>query len=316
MFVLAAVATAVLSSNEPAEAAVDDLSCNEHIELCARRLDQVAMAATHNSMSASVDGFLLANQARGIIDQLDAGFRGLLIDTWYGRPSATGPVFTIDPDAEGVDANSTAAAERVRDRLGGDLGAQSIYLCRGFCEIGAVSAAEALGDVQQWLTANPREVVVIFVQDMTAPADTAQALLSGLAELAYVHQWGAPLPTLDEMVASNRRLFVMVEEDAGEVAFFHDGFTYTQETPFNFRSADEFSCEANRGSPTSPLFQVNHFITPAFGRNGTVNEVDVLLPRLRACEEERDRLPNLVVIDFWEAGDALAAVDQLNGLGG
>ena len=315
LFVLAAVATAVLTGNDPAEAMDDDLGCNGHVELCPRRLDQVAMAATHNSMSAAEDNFLLANHTRGIQAQLAAGYRGLLIDTWYGQRGASGPVVTRDPSDDEMDAEAIEAAERIRSRVTGVGAEEAVYLCHGFCEIGALDAIDELAGVRAWLDANPREVLVIFVQDATAPEDTAAVFEeSGLAELAITVEVGATLPTLDEMIAQGRRVFVMVEEDGGDIPWLHDGFTFTQETPFSFRSVDDFSCAPNRGLDDSPLFQVNHFITPALGRNGSINDLDVLLARLQQCQEERGLLPNLISIDFWEQGDTLEAVDILNGL--
>lgn len=317
LLVVAAVATAVLTGNEPAEAMDDNLGCNGHVELCPRRLDQVALAATHNSMSAAEDNFLLANHTRGIRDQLDAGYRGLLIDTWYGQGSGngSGPVLTRDPSSDEMDSEALAAAERIRSRISGEAAEEGVYLCHGFCEIGALDAVDALADIRSWLDDHPREVLVFFVQDMTTPADTAAIFeAAGLAELAISLEPGQPLPTLDDMITAGRQVFVMVEEDAGDIGWLHDGFAFTQETPFSFRSAEDFSCEPNRGRPDSPLFQVNHFITPALGRNGSVNDLDILLPRLRQCQQQRGQLPNLVAVDFWEQGDTLAAVDALNGL--
>ena len=315
LFILAAVATAVLTSNDPAEAMTDDLGCNGHVELCPRRLDQVATAATHNSMSAAEDNFLLANHTRGIRAQLDAGYRGLLIDTWYGQGSTSGPVLTRDPSGEEMDEEALAAAERIRSRIAGEVAEQRVYLCHGFCELGALDAVTELAAIRSWLDENPREVLVIFVQDATAPEDTAAVFEdSGLADLAITVEVGATLPTLDEMITAGRRVFVMVEEDGGDIAWLHDGFTFTQETPFSFRSMDDFSCAPNRGLDDSPLFQVNHFITPALGRNGSINDLDVLLPRLLQCQEERGLLPNLISIDFWEQGDTLEVIDVLNGL--
>ncbi|MEM7286803.1 MAG: hypothetical protein AAF480_10670 [Actinomycetota bacterium] len=315
LFALAAVATAVLTGNEPAEAMDEDLGCNGHVELCPRRLDQVAMAATHNSMSAAESNFLLANHTRGIRAQLDAGYRGLLIDTWYGQGGDGGLVLTRDPSDDEMDPEAVEAAERVRSRITGEVAEEAVYLCHGFCEIGALDAVEELRAIHSWLVENPREVLVIFVQDATAPEDTAAVFEeAGLADLAVTVEVGTTLPTLDEMITAGRRVFVMVEEDGGDIPWLHDGFTFTQETPFSFRSADDFTCDANRGLDDSPLFQVNHFITPALGRNGVVNDLDVLLPRLQQCREERGLLPNLVSIDFWEQGDTLEAVDVLNGL--
>lgn len=313
---LASVATTILVRNDTVAASAGSLGCNGHVELCPRRLDQIAIAATHNSMSAAEDNFLLANHTRGMLAQLDAGFRGLLIDTWYGQAGADGPVLTTDPSNDGIDPETLAAAERIRERITGTDAETDVYLCHGFCEIGALDAVAELTRVRDWVEANPREVLIFFVQDMTHPADTAAVFeASGLSSYAFVHQEGTPLPTLDEMIATGRTLFVMVEEDRGEIPWLHDGFTYTQETPFSFASEAEFTCDENRGTPQSPLFQVNHFITPALGRNGTVNELEVLLPRLEECWRERGLLPNLIAVDFWEQGDAVVAADRLNGVG-
>jgi len=320
---LAVAGAVVLRRSDRVPDAPVDLACNGHVELCGRRLDEVALAATHNSMSSATDGFYLANHTKGMIDQLDSGFRGLLIDTWYGQRSESGAVVTsgtvIDP-ASLDDDSAAAAAERVRQRLTGSLGPTEVYLCHGFCEIGAVDALTALTEVRAWLDEHPREVLVIFVQDATSPADTAAVFeASGLSELAWTHVWGTLLPTLEQMITANKRIFVMAENDAGdpegELAWYHEGFRYTQETPFSFSSVADFSCAPNRGLSDSPLFQVNHFITPALGRNGSINDLEVLLPRLEQCQAERSRIPNLVAVDFYEAGDVIAAIDAVNGVG-
>ena len=45
-----------------------------------------------------------------------------------------------------------------------------------------------------------------------------------------------------------------------------------------------------------------------------VNATDVLLPRARRCADERDRVPNIVAVDFYSAGDLIEVVDELNGV--
>ena len=321
---LTVAGVAILAADGPDSGATASEGCNGHVALCSKRLDQVAIAATHNSMSAAADNFYLANHTKGIVSQLDAGYRGLLIDTVYGqRGEGGGPVLTAgdigDPAGlDDADDEAAAAAQRIRERFVGDTARTEVFLCHRFCEIGWLHAAEALGEVRAWLDAHLREVLVIFIQDATSPEDTVQMLIeTGLAELAYAHAWGDPLPTLGEMIDSGKRVFVMAEEDAGsgEFTWYHDGFAYTQETPFSFSSVEDFSCEPNRGRADSPLFQVNHFLTPALGRNGSINDLDVLLPRLRQCQAERGLVPNLVPVDFFEAGDAIGAVDAINGVG-
>jgi hypothetical protein len=65
-------------------------ACNGHAALCGRRLDEVVLPATHNSMSAPLPGWYSAEQERPIGGQLDDGIRGLLLDTHYGDRLASG----------------------------------------------------------------------------------------------------------------------------------------------------------------------------------------------------------------------------------
>jgi len=80
------------------------------------------------------------------------------------------------------------------------------------------------------------------------------------------------------------------------------------------------SCEPNRGTPDSPLFQINHWVTPA-GAASTVaqarevNAYDVLMPRVRSCMAERGRFPTIVGVNFATVGDLLRVVDDLNQVG-
>jgi hypothetical protein len=77
------------------------------------------------------------------------------------------------------------------------------------------------------------------------------------------------------------------------------------------------SCGPNRGSPDSPLFQVNHWVTPAgaaptVAQAAAVNTYDVLMPRVRSCMAERGRFPTIVGVNFYSTGDLLKVVDDLN----
>jgi len=101
-----------------------------------------------------------------------------------------------------------------------------------------------------------------------------------------------------------------------DIPWLHPAFEFVQETPFSFSSAAEFSCERNRGRDDSPLFMVNHFITPALNANRVVNLTETLLPRLRQCEGERGVMPTVIAADFVAYGDLMAVVDELNGVTG
>ena len=315
IFGVGVVGAALLANDNDASALADPAACNGHVELCDRRLDEVTMAASHNSMSSTATGFYLPNHLTTMRAQLDQGVRGFMIDTVYGRPAADGSVRTsTEPnDNSTLGPDARAAAEAVQARQTADLGDETVYLCHGFCEIGSVDAVEELRIARNWLDEHPREVLVFVVQDATSPEDTAAMFdEAGFADLVHTQALDEPFPTLGAMIESGRRVFVMVEVDGGSIPWLHPAFTYSQETPFSFSNVDEFSCAPNRGEPDSPLFVINHFITLARPSNQTINDLDVLLSRVEQCRDERGLHPNLISVDFVSEGDVMEVVDRLN----
>jgi hypothetical protein len=217
------------------------------------------------------------------------------------------------------------AAERLVGRIGfGELeGDEGIYMCHTLCELGATPLVDGLRDIREFLDKNPDEFVVLFVQDETEPKDTAAVFdMAGLTRYAHVHERDEPWPDMRELIASDERLLVLAESDArGTPPWYHDGFELTQETPYTFHSLEELepprSCRANRGSPNSPLFLLNHWIervNPSPGLASRVNQRDLLVRRGRRCAAKRGLLPNIVAVDFYDEGDLLGAVDVLNGV--
>ncbi len=243
--------------------------CNGFAELCDRRINEVVFPSVHNAMSAANDGFLIANNQKPIPDQLEAGVRGLLIDAHYGREGNGGQVVT-DLDKEGktrgeiVDAvgeEFVQTAERLVGRISGTggRGESSPYFCHVFCELGAVPLVRELERIREFLETHPDEVLVLFIEDYVTPKDIEQGFAdAGLVEYAYVQRQGAPLPTLREMIASGKRILVMAENKGGgtEIPWYIQGFDYTQETPFTFKSVDALeakaSCDENRGERRQP----------------------------------------------------------------
>ncbi|MGZ4180875.1 MAG: hypothetical protein ACXVUL_09375 [Solirubrobacteraceae bacterium] len=336
--VVLAGAAALIVAGEGSEApAATPETCNGFTELCSRPLNDVAFAATHNSMaSVTIPTWSFGQQDGTIADQLAYGIRGLLIDTYYGESSG-GRVRT---DLASLPKRATAvqeigepavkAAERLRARIGpAGAGKRGIYLCHGFCELGAVSLDSALADIRSFLVANPGAVVTIINQDEgVTPSDIERAFdRAGLLDLVYRGPLG-PFPTLRQMIDSGQRLVVMAENDAGDVPWYHLAYDRgLQETPFRFRTAAALteqsqlaaSCRPNRGPESAPLFLLNHWVdtTPAPRPSlaEIVNKRAALLGRARTCERIRHRLPNLVAVDFYRRGDLLGVVDALNGVG-
>jgi hypothetical protein len=334
--VVAVVGVIILTGGGDEAPAATPVTCNGFVALCNRPLNDVALAATHNSMaSVTLPHWLFGQQDGTISDQLDEGIHGLLIDTYYGFAVRGGVRTDLEtlPKRNAAErelgAPAVQAALRLRSRLPAGTGGQrGIFLCHGFCEIGSVPLASALADLRSFLVSHPGEVVVVINQDEgVAPTDIQTAFeQAGLLDLVYRGPLG-PFPTLRQMIDSNHRLVVMAENDAGEIPWYHLAYASAlQETPFRFTNAAQLtqpaklaaSCRPHRGPTSAPLFLLNHWVdtspTPRPSLATVVNARAALLRRAQTCQRLRSHLPNLIAVDFYRRGDVVGVVDTLNGV--
>ncbi len=339
-FALAAVLIAVavgafVGTGGVSTAAPRTGTCNGHAELCGRSLPEIALAATHNSMSAPLPGWYSSAQDAGIPQQLEDGIHALLIDTHYADRLSTGRLRTVLDEGgpqrvDGVSPEAVAAATRIRARLGfSGSGTRGMYLCHSFCELGGTPLPEALDAIHAFLVTHPDEVLVVVNQDYVRPEDFVAAVeAAGLGELAYRGPTTGRWPTLREMIDSDQRVVFMAENEAGGAPWYHPVYDrITEETPYHFSrpaqltdpSALAASCAPNRGPAGAPLFLVNHWVTtdpvPKPSDAAIVNARAPLLARLRECVRIRHHFPNLVAVNFYRRGDLFAVVDELNRVG-
>jgi hypothetical protein len=341
--VIGGAATAYVTSGSLRAPGDEPGTCNGFRALCDRRLNQVALAGTHNSMSAASEpGWLFANQAVGIAAQLDDGIHALLWDSYYGRPTPAGDVKTVLSGGLGrekrrqyvelVGRRFLDAALRIRDRLPSFKGTGApvqMYLCHRFCETGALPLSDALSEVRDFLVAHPAQVLVIINEDYVKPADYVDAVRkAGLASFVYKGPTG-PWPTLGEMIDSNQRLVLLAENHGGGAPWYHPAYRgIVQETPYTFTKPSQLiapaelraSCVPNRGGRRGSLFLLNHFITkgasPRPSLAAKVNAYRALLRRTRRCDRLRDALPNVVAVDFATVGGVIGVANALNRVGG
>ncbi len=306
-------------------------TCNGSVELCERRLDQVVFAGAHNAMSAAdYPGFLFPMHDRTIRRQLEDGVRALLIDAYYGVPGrrvytdfSRVPNKLIEQAQEELGPRFVTAANRLRSNIARpeEEAETDLYLCHGFCELGAVDLTKALRQIDSFLEANPEQVVLIVIEDYVKPKDVVAAFeRSGLAERAYDGELGEEPPTLGELIESGKQAVVMAENRAGQAPWYFRAFDYFQETPFDFKKPAEMSCDQNRGAPSNPLFQINNWINtdPAAKPSNAakVNSREFLLKRARKCARQRGLLPNVLAVDFYREGDLFEVTAKLNEDGG
>jgi hypothetical protein len=257
-------------------------TCHGSAELCDRPLDRVAIAMTHNAMSAADEGWLGPNQTHGLERQLADGVRGMMLDVHPWEEEA--------------------------------------YLCHGFCELGAERLADGFGRLGAVLREDPDEVLVLMLESYVEPAWVAAAAEeAGVAELAYVHPEGAAWPTLAELGDAGTPLVVFSQGEGEGVPWIHAGYRdHAWDTPYAAQTADDFSCEVLRGDPEHAFFLVNHFLTRPTARIELAEEVNhdpLLSARIDQCAQESGDFPNWVSVDFYEVGDVVSAVRRLNETG-
>jgi hypothetical protein len=268
-------------------------TCNGSRDLCDRTYDRVTVAMTHNAMSNAEDKFAAPNQNKSVIHQLEAGVRGLMLDTHYY-------------DADSGQTSST--------RLDGVAAVDQAYLCHGVCQLGKRRLFDTLCDITQFLDGHRGEVVSIIFESGITPADTAEVMKQvGLTDYVYTHE-GA-WPTLRGMIARDARLVVFTESDGGMPAWYHPAWSLVFDTPYTFAKQSEFTCALNRGKRDNPLFLLNHWILDPIAnpaRAAEVNAESVLLARAQQCALEAGKTPNFVGVDFFDIGDVFKVVNALN----
>jgi len=275
---------------------------------------------------ADVPGWMFPSQSAGIDKQLDDGVRGFLIDAHYGVPVGDKVKTELEDEKAAMAKYEAAlgkegmeAVLRIRDRIAGkEGGKRDVYMCHGFCELGALRLVPVLRDMRDFLVANPGEVIIIVIQDESVkPHDIERCFKeSGLVDFVYRGAAKPPWPTLRQMVETDQRVLVMAENDSEGVPWYHPAFEVLQETPYGFKDPSEFSNRPNRGGTGGSLLLMNHWIesvpSPKPSDAAIVNAHDALMKRIRAFQRERGRLPNLVAVDFYGTGDLIAVARELN----
>lgn len=227
------------------------------------------------------------------------------------------------------------------------------HLCHSSCDLlDAGILSNWLEEIKTWLDNNPNEVVTILLvnSDNATPQDLgAHFTTANITDYAYVPSStsvppsGGAWPTLQELITANKRLMVFVaslDNPASiptEYAYLMDEFTFIFENPFENVSADNFTCNPNRPSSVQGNVQAaissnrmaltNHFLykqglfdieTPDVDQinvtNSPANGVGNLGYALSTCNSQYGKLPTFTLVDFFDEGPAISAVDAMNGV--
>jgi len=257
--------------------------CNGSIDLCSKQYNEVAYLTTHNAFNSDEDGLLFPNQSYNIASQLNDGIRGLMIDVYnhFGTPTAYHSLFML----------------------------------------GTIPLSDIFNDIKTFLDNNPNEVVTIILECYVTANDIEDEInQSGLSNYLYTHN--TAWPTLQSMIDNDNRLVIFSDvDDAGSSQnWYHYIWDYAVETHYSVGTINDFTCDFNRGDPLNDLFIFNHFVTDAnlgyglYTESNDVNANPFFIARVLNCQNQTNKFPNFVTVDYYELGDGLAVVDELNNL--
>jgi hypothetical protein len=257
--------------------------CNGSVDLCSKQYNEVAYLTTHNAFNSDQDGLSFPNQTYNIESQLNDGVRGLMIDVYdhFGTPTAYHSTFLL----------------------------------------GTIPLSDIFNDIKTFLDNNPNEVATIILECYVTANDIEDEInQSGLSNYLYTHNSG--WPTLQNMINNNSRLviFTDVDDASSSQSWYHYVWDYAVETHYSVGNINDFTCDFNRGNPLNDLFILNHFVTDAtlgyglYDESDDVNANPFFINRALDCQNQTNKFPNFVTVDYYELGDGLAVVDQLNGV--
>jgi hypothetical protein len=264
------------------------------------RLDQMTFLTAHNAYANGVDGGfappfvnLAKNQTRGIVQQLNDGVRGFMLD--------------IHQTPDGA------------------------ILCHNSCTL--VSRPVALNvDIQRivdFLRNNRSEIITVFLEDYVDANTLRNELgkVQGLNDVLYRAE-GVPQngwPRRSELQAANKRLLIFT--DHGRDGREDSGVLYQRDwTVENYWSMgpglgdSDWSCYSRWDEKPltatgsfQPLFVMNHFRDVPFTSTATNDNGKVLNRAQQFCQPAARKKPNYLAVDLYHLGNAAQAVQQLNG---
>ncbi|KAL8854945.1 MAG: hypothetical protein Q9221_000141 [Calogaya cf. arnoldii] len=221
------------------------------------------------------------------------------------------------------------------------------HLCHSDCALlDAGPLNNWLAIIKAWLDKHPYDVVsILLVNPDLATGSDLDGEFEEAAIRSYAYKPGSATtasikwPTLDELIASGKRLVTFVADMAPSTAapYLMDEFTFIFENPYSVTSLSNFSCTPQRPpaiqGQTSAAVQsgrlplMNHFLNirqsfdiqvPDVGNlsvtNAASGPVGNLGDAAAGCAAAYGRPPTFILVDFFEHGSSISTVDRLNGI--
>ncbi len=253
--------------------------CNGEQNLCHKRYSDVAFLIANNAFTP-FEGMMVADQSHSISQQLQNNVDGLAlsIDLHFGEPV----VYFRSP------------------------------------LLGFQPLEEVLLEVRDKLKEEPEKILTLFLNSDVPNADWTDKLnKNGLADLLYVHTGGL-WPVLRTMIDNNQRLVLFARNvdrsttpmlhDIDKLAISANTDLCSTSSPENFLGADSFR---------EFLLMDHHAemkVSEKIDDLAWINSSEVLLKRSIRCWDRTGEIPNFILVDHYQIGNAKQTVTMINNI--
>ncbi|TGO90305.1 hypothetical protein BPOR_0070g00170 [Botrytis porri] len=290
--------------------------CNGYAELCDRKWSEISQVGTHDS--AFVGELPAENQNLDVTAQLNAGVRFLQAQTHYFLDTLTlchtscflldaGPaVYYLEDIKKWLDANPNEVV--------------TLLLTNGdYIPVGNFSSAMEVSGLAKYAYTPPHQLAI-------DEWPTLQELITAGDRLVmFLGEWSA-LP-----IFTNEKLFNSIQDydaDTNVAAYILPEFSYFFETAYDVTTPTFPTCTLDRppgsnGDGLLPL--INHYLDiDVFGilmpnrleakKTNAATGVGSIGAQADLCTSTWGRKPRVMLLDFFDVGNAIEAQNTLNGL--
>ena len=124
----------------------------------------------------------------------------------------------------------------------------------------------------------------------------------------------APLPTLGDLVRTDKRLVVLAEVKGGSPPWYMPAFSFAQDTPYQASRPADRAAAATGATATVPCFCSTTGLRASPPRPSDQAGIggSFLRERVQRCTRERGIVGALVAVDFYERTGVIQTARELN----
>jgi hypothetical protein len=317
---IAAVSTAATlaaCTTPPDAAPVVAEPCQGSVEFCGLPLTEIGLLGAHQAAaSGAAEGWASPWTNLTMTQMLDRQVRAFHLQLRSGIPYQDGVL--TDPDAPPPPAPAPTlrpVLEQARQKLlaGDPTGPAAVYVCDGWCELGAVPLESVLRELSAWFVENPRELVVLDLEDYVPATDVADAFRVSRLESSVIPGSVDAEADVQELLEAGQVLVSHRYPAPGDPDWYRSDIL-RRSAPLP-SGGGVGSC---RAVGEQPMLALEHWVAgrpPELDDAVANNEQSVLAGRISACRREADQLPTLLMLSFAEVGDGARALDQIRDAG-